>query len=186
MLAATVAQGRPLSAKTMRGPVSDNVAAVGFGERMAYAMDRVYDRMRDPSVFRIQREDATAGTFDSLRGYKYGLLVTFRRNGDPVPSPVWMALDAAGRAYIQTGAKSGKVKRIRNDQTALIAASNVRGKPRGPLLLASALVLPREEWPHAEATLAAAFGLGRKIYQRAFPMSSEVAAYLQVVPASDG
>jgi PPOX class probable F420-dependent enzyme len=82
-------------------------------------MDRVYDRMRDPSVLRIRGDDATSGTLDPLRGHKYALLVTFRRNGDPVPSPVWIAVDAAGRAYTQTGAKSGKVKRIRNDPTAL-------------------------------------------------------------------
>ncbi len=164
---------------------SGSVVVVGFGARLAYAMDRVYDRMRDPSVFRIGRHDASSGTFDTLRGCKYGLLVTFRRNGDPVPSPVWMAVDGEGRAYIQTGAKSGKVKRIRNDPLALIASSNVRGKPRGPVLGATARILPRQEWTHAEATLVAAFGLGRKLYQRAFPMGDEVVAYLEVTPVSD-
>jgi PPOX class probable F420-dependent enzyme len=157
---------------------------VGLGDRLAYAMDRVYDRMRDPSTFRVGPEGAVSATFDVLRGRKYGLLVTFRRNGDPVPSPVWMAIDGEGRAYVQTGDKSGKVKRIRNDPSALLAASNVRGKPQGPVLRATARVLPREEWPHAEATLAAAFGLDRKLYQRVFPMGEAVLAYLEITPTA--
>jgi PPOX class probable F420-dependent enzyme len=157
---------------------------VRLGERLAYGMDRVYDRMRDPSVFRITRADAVEGPLESLRGHKYGLVVTFRRSGAPVPSPVWMAVDEVGRVYVQTGAKSGKVKRLRHDPTALIAASNVRGRPQGPLLLATARVLPREEWPHAEATLAAAFGLGRKLYERIFPMGESVVAYVEVTAPS--
>jgi uncharacterized protein len=148
-------------------------------------MDRVYDRMRDPSVRKVFREDGRTGTLDELRGHKYALVVTFRRNGDPVPSPVWIAVDTDGRAFFQTGAKSGKVKRIRNDPRVLIARSNVRGKPRGQVLHASAQVLPREGWPHAEATLAAAFGMGRKLYGRAFPMGEAVVEYVEVVPAGN-
>lgn len=149
---------------------------------MAYAMDRVYDRMRDPSAFRVRRDDAVTGSFRPLRGCKYGLLVTFRRNGDHVPSPVWMAVDDDGRAYVQTGVNSGKVKRIRNDPEVLISASNMRGKPSGPLLRGTARVLTEAEWPHAEATLEGAFGLGRRLYVRVFPMSGDVVAYLEVVP----
>lgn len=158
------------------------VAVVGLGERLAKAMDRGYDRMRDPSVFRIGRDEAVGGTFHQLRGSKYGLLLTFRRNGEPVPSPVWMAVDSEGRVYVQTAAKSGKVKRIRNDPAVLIAASNMRGRPRGPVLRGTARVLPQEEWRHAEATLVEAFGLGRKLYQRAFPMGEGVLAYVEVAP----
>lgn len=144
-------------------------------------MDRVYDRMRDPSAFRIRQEDAVDGSLEVLRDHKYGLLVTFRHTGDPVPSPVWMAVDTHGSVYLQTGAKSGKVKRIRNDPNVLIAACNVRGKPRGPVLRGTARVLSKQDWPHAERTLAGAFGLGRKLYLRAFPMADPVIAYVEVV-----
>lgn len=148
-------------------------------------MDRLYDRLRHPSAFQVRPEDAIVGTFDQLRGHKYGLLITYRRNADIVPSPVWMAVDDQGRVYLQTGARSGKVKRLRNDPAVLIAASNVRGKPTSPVFLGTGRVLPKEEWTHAEATLAAAFGLGRKVYQRAFPMGESVVAYVEVSPAPD-
>lgn len=148
-------------------------------------MNRLYDRTRDPSAFRVSREDAVSGTLDSLRGRKYALLVTFKRNGEPVPSPVWMAVDDEGRVYVQTAVESGKVKRIRNDPGVLICASNVRGKPRGPVLQGTARVLTAAEWPHAEMTLERGFGLGRKLYGRAFPMSVDVVAYLEVAPVAD-
>jgi len=159
---------------------------MGSGERMAYAMDRIYNRMRHPAAFNVRRDDAATGSFDQLRRHKYGLLVTFRGNGDPVPSPVWMALDSEGRAYVQTGAKSWKVKRLRNDPTVLISASTVRGKPTGPVLLGSARILPADEMAHAETTLAAAFGLGRKLYMKIFPMNEDVVAYIEVTPPEVG
>lgn len=148
-------------------------------------MDRVYDRLRHPSAFEISRENSVSGAFDQLRGHKYGLLVTFRRNGDAVPSPVWMAIDDQGRAYVQTGVNSGKVKRLRNDADVLIAASTVRGRPTGPMFRGSGRILPREEWAHAEATLAGAFGLGRRLYLRAFPMGHSESAYVEVTLAGD-
>src|SRR5690349_8121013 len=109
-------------------------------------MNRLYDRMRDPAAFRVRAEDATTGSLDPLRGHKYGLVISFRRNGDGVPSPVWMAVDAGGRMYFGTASDTGKVKRIRRDGRVLVAPSNVRGKPLGPVVAATARVLPREEW----------------------------------------
>lgn len=156
---------------------------MGCGERMAHAMDRLYNRMRHPAAFKVRREDAVTGSFDHLRGHKYGLLVTFRRNGEPVPSPVWMAVDGEDRAYVQTGAKSWKVKRLRNDPAVLISASTVRGKPTGPVLIGCGRILPAAEAIHAESTLAAAFGLGRRLYMSVFPMSDDVVAYIEVAPA---
>jgi hypothetical protein len=152
------------------------------GERMAYAMDRFYNRMRHPAAYRVRLEDAVAAPLDALRRHKYGLLVTFRRNGEPVPSPVWMAVDSGGRAYVQTGAKSGKVKRLRNNPIALISASTARGRPTSPVILGRARILPADEIAHAETTLSAAFGLGRKLYMRVFPMGPDVVAYIEIRP----
>ncbi len=161
-------------------------SGMGVGERMAYAMDRLYNRMRHPAAFKVRRDDAVTASFEQIRGHKYGLLVSFRRNGEPVPSPVWIAVDSEGRAYVQTGAKSGKVKRLRNNSTVLISASTVRGRPTGPILLGNARILPADEIAHAETTLAAAFGVGRKLYMRIFPMTEDVVAYLEVSPPEVG
>lgn len=58
-------------------------------------------------------------------------LVTFRRNGDGVRTPVWVA--AAGEhLYVFTDGTSAKVKRLRATSRIRAAACDVRGKPKGP------------------------------------------------------
>jgi PPOX class probable F420-dependent enzyme len=103
-----------------------------------------------------------------------------------MPSPVWFGLDDNGRAYVHTMYDSGKVKRIRNNSKALIVASTTRGKPTGPVLAGTARVLPKDEWPHAEATLAAAYGAGRKIYQRTLGDAEGIGTYIEVRPVAQG
>ena len=144
-------------------------------------MDKLYDRMRDPAALKVRPEDATTGSLDILKASKYSLLVTFRRDGTPVPSPVWMAVDGRGRGYLHTEWSSGKVKRIRTNPEVLIAVSNVRGKPKGPVLTGKARVLPKEEWAHAEETLVSAYGFERKAYNAVFRMAEDKQAYVEVV-----
>ena len=156
---------------------------MSIGERLAHGMNRAYDRMRDPTALRIRAEDAVTGGFDGLRRSKYAVLVTFRRSGEPVASPVWCGVDGAGRAYVQTERATGKVKRIGNDPRVLLAPSTIRGRPTGPVVSGTARLVPVEEWPHAEAAMAAAYGLGRKLYMRVFPMSEAKATYIEISPA---
>jgi hypothetical protein len=151
-------------------------------ERMTRLSNRMYDGMRDRQAFALRNEDAVEGSFDALRGHQYAVLVTFRRNGEAVPSPVWFGLDDQDRAYVHTPHDAGKVKRIRNDPRALIAPSTLRGKPTQPAIRATARILPKEEWSHAEAALAAAYGLGRKIYERVFGGPEDMGTYLEVSP----
>ena len=153
-------------------------------ERMSRLSNRMYDRMRDRRAFTLQAEDAGEGTFDALRGHRYALLVTFRRDGSAVPSPVWFGLDDESRAYVRTLHDAGKVKRIRNNPRALIAPSNVRGKPTGPALHGTARIVPKEEWAHAEAALAAAYGFGRKLYEGALGGPEDMATYLEISPTA--
>ena len=71
-------------------------------------------------------------------------LATFRRSGAEVRTPVWFAPDPANTRllWVYTNGKSGKVKRIRNDGRARIAACDVRGKVHG-------------EWMNVEARIVA-------------------------------
>jgi hypothetical protein len=144
-------------------------------------MDKLYDLMRDPAAFNVRLEDATTGPLDSITGSKYTLLVTFRRDGTPVPSPVWMAVDGRGRGYLHTEGSSGKVKRIRTNPEVLVTVSTMRGRPAGPVLRGKARVLPKEEWAHAEETLASAYGFARKAYSAVFRMPEDKLAYVEVV-----
>ena len=70
----------------------------------------------------------------------YVNLATFRKNGNEVRTPVWIAPDG-DRLLVYTNAKSGKVKRIRNQGRARLAPCDMRGKVRGDWLDASARML---------------------------------------------
>ena len=72
----------------------------------------------------------------------YVSLATFRRDGREVRTPVWIAADG-GRLYVYTNGKSGKVKRVRANGRARLAACDARGKLRQP-----------EAWLDAKARVA--------------------------------
>ena len=57
-----------------------------------------------------------------FQGQKYVSLVTFRKNGVPVYTPLWFA-EQDGKLYVQTRNDSGKYKRIRNNPPGALMAS---------------------------------------------------------------
>ena len=61
---------------------------------------------------------------------KYLNLETFRRNGESMKTPVWFVQDEK-ILYVQTVAKSGKVKRIRNNGNVNITPCKMDGTPTG-------------------------------------------------------
>ncbi|MCZ6785003.1 MAG: PPOX class F420-dependent oxidoreductase [Proteobacteria bacterium] len=67
--------------------------------------------------------------FDPARE-TYVSLVTFRRDGREVRTPVWIA-EADGRYYVFSEGDAGKVKRIRATKLVRLAACNYRGVVRG-------------------------------------------------------
>lgn len=73
----------------------------------------------------------------------YVSLATFRRDGREVRTPVWIAREGE-RLYVYTNARSGKVKRIRANGRARLAACDARGRLRSP-----------ETWVDARARVAA-------------------------------
>jgi uncharacterized protein len=88
----------------------------------------------------------------------YISLVTFRRTGAAVPTPVWFAA-RNGRLYVFSESRAGKVKRLRNDARARFAACNFRGRVHGEWHEARARVLadPAEQGA-ARAALRAKYG----------------------------
>lgn len=62
--------------------------------------------------------------------HAYISLVTFRRSGAGVPTPVWFAV-RDGRIVVFSEARAGKVKRLRNDPRVRFAPCDVRGRVRG-------------------------------------------------------
>jgi PPOX class probable F420-dependent enzyme len=70
----------------------------------------------------------------------YLLVTTFRKDGTPVPTPVWVGRDG-DELIVWTQATAGKVKRIRNNPTVEVTACDLRGKPRGETVKGTARIL---------------------------------------------
>lgn len=67
---------------------------------------------------------------EALDRERYVSLATFRRTGVAVETPVWFAR-SGDRCYVFTEARSGKVKRLRNDPRIRVAPCSARGRVRG-------------------------------------------------------
>ncbi len=67
---------------------------------------------------------------NSLRSEKYISLMTFRKSGEGIATPVWFA-EVERKLYIYTNKNSWKVKRIRNSSRVRIAACNMKGRVHG-------------------------------------------------------
>ncbi len=113
-----------------------------------------------------------------IKDQKYISLATFRKNGSPVPTPVWFG-EKDDRFYVMTRSDSGKYKRIRNNPKVRIAPCTMRGKITGPESEATARVLPQEDWPWARKTIE------RKYWMARIPFFwSKQNIYLEIEPST--
>ncbi len=71
-----------------------------------------------------------ADKLTELANHKYMNLETYRKNGQPVRTPVWFMIDN-NVIYVVTTADTGKVKRLRNNPAVRIMPSGFRGEPKG-------------------------------------------------------
>jgi uncharacterized protein len=95
-------------------------------------------------------------------GQKYLNLETYRKTGVAVATPVWFAEDA-GVFYVYSLANAGKVKRIRNNPRVRIMACDMRGKPKGEWVEASARILGPAEAERAHRLLDKKYGWMKKV-----------------------
>lgn len=75
---------------------------------------------------------------------KYMSLVTFKRDGTPVATPMWFVHDGE-RLLVMTDAHSAKVKRIRRNPEVTVATCRPSGRVIGEPLAAEAKILPASE-----------------------------------------
>lgn len=97
----------------------------------------------------------TVYTLSDLTSRRYISLTTFKRDGTPVSTPVWVVSDDGERLLVWSAAKTWKVRRIRRNPHALVAPSNFRGKERGDRLEATARLI---EHPRIEELLRQKYG----------------------------
>lgn len=111
---------------------------------------------------------------------RHGSLVTFRCNGEPVATPVWIG-HSGGRLYFRSLAAGHKVGRMRSNPEVLVAPCTSRGRPTGPPMRAQARILDETEGQTvAEPAIQANFRSGRKVYKRA--VQDAEAVYVELTP----
>ncbi len=156
------------------------------GRRLPFALAgaRLTRRFGPAGALELAGAEPT-GTFADLAAEPRTLIVSFRRDGTPVPTPVWAAVEG-DRAYVRTERASGKVKRLRRDGHVLLAPCTARGRPLGPACRACGRVMPPDEEPLAERVLAGRYRFGREAFERAMDLLRVEMCYLDLRPVDDG
>jgi hypothetical protein len=92
----------------------------------------------------------------ALKKAQYRSITTFKRDGTPVSTPVWVAAET-GTLLVHSEAKSWKVKRIRRDGHVRIAPCSARGTVHGDAVDGDATI--DENTATVERLLAQKYGL---------------------------
>jgi PPOX class probable F420-dependent enzyme len=79
--------------------------------------------------------------FGSLGEARYVSLTTFKRDGTPVSTPVWVASDDGRRLLVWSGARTLKVRRLARDPRVLVARCDFKGRESGPRAEGTAAVI---------------------------------------------
>ena len=143
--------------------------------------NRFYDAIRSGKADDAATR-APTGSIDDLRKSKYCVLVTYRRNGDPIPSPLWFGVHD-GRLYFRTPADAMKVKRLRNNPEVRVAPSTMRGRLKAAPFVGGARVMEASEEADAERWIQANYSAGRRLYEGALGGSTD-GAYVEVTPSA--
>jgi PPOX class probable F420-dependent enzyme len=153
------------------------------GKKMTALMNRGMDKMRHRGAF-----DVGAPTGQDFTGFdktRQIVLVTFKRPGEAMPSPINHGV-ADGKIYVRTDASTGKIKRIRNNPKVLVAPSGLRGKPKGPAVAGLARILPQSEHLHAKKVIAANWSMPMTVLERSLDRGPEAfgvpMAYIEITP----
>jgi hypothetical protein len=133
-----------------------------------------------PPEAREIREGAQGGDLSALDGRLFCLVLTRRRDGALVPTPLAFARDGE-RVLVRTDATSAKVTRARRNPDAIVAPCTPRGRPAGPALAVTARVLtdPNEK-ADAEAVITARYGLRGRLWSWVVRVAKLDVAYIEL------
>jgi PPOX class probable F420-dependent enzyme len=157
-----------------------------FGQRAARLIFRLLDRGRDRRAFEAAKLPPTRTDFAEFDGVRQCLLVTYRKSGEPMPSPINFGL-ADGKLYVRTDGSTGKVKRLRRNPSSVLVPCGLRGKPVGAAVAATARILPEAEIARADDVIAANWSLPMRLLERGLDVSARMfeqdLVYVEFSPA---
>jgi len=93
----------------------------------------------------------------------YISIETYRKNGEPVRTPVWVVEDG-GMLYVMTDPASGKVKRIRHDQHVRVAKADMRGNVGGEWADGEANLVRENELARIQGLFRKKYGLQMRLF----------------------
>jgi PPOX class probable F420-dependent enzyme len=97
-------------------------------------------------------------SLDTLGSGKYLLITTYRKTGTAVATPVWVVRDQDALGA-WTAADTGKVKRIRNRADVLVGPCDMRGRPTGDQIPATAEIVDEAATARYRQLIAQKYGL---------------------------
>ena len=105
---------------------------------------------------------------------KYLSLETYRTDGQAVRTPVWFVINN-GIIYVVTPSTTGKVKRLNRNNDVRIVPSDLRGKPKGNWIAATAYFANESESKQAIQLRKKKYGLIAKlvnisVYRKGMPI----------------
>jgi len=100
--------------------------------------------------------------FADLVTHQYINLITYRRSGEAVATPVWFVIEYP-HLYVRSGQNASKVKRIRNNPHVQVAPSDRAGAPLGAHLFAQARILDSNDHARIDSLLNQKYGIIKRI-----------------------
>lgn len=149
-------------------------------ERARRMESRLYAAVRDSAAAEVaDLPPSESGLGEAFDGHSYCLLVSYRRNGEAIATPVWFAL-TDGRLVFESDADSLKLKRIGREPRVRVAPCSSRGRPLGAPLEATARIVDGAEEEAAERALDDKYGRMRRSVARLRPSPDAGRSYVEV------
>ncbi len=101
---------------------------------------------------------------DQLSRENYVALSTFRRNGAPVATPVWFAVDG-GKLYVYSELNAGKMKRVRATGKVTVAPCTMRGAVTGNAIAGTAVALDAGRGTFVHGLLNKKYGWKKRLFE---------------------
>jgi PPOX class probable F420-dependent enzyme len=159
--------------ETAKLPLASKLMAVQY---------KILHRIRHRRVFETTAEHGSAADFSGFEDARQCLLVTVKRSGEPVPTPVNFGLSEEGRLYFRTEPHIAKIKRLRRNPQVQVCPCSVRGKPTGPFVGATARILPPAENQAIYPIIAANWRLDMRLAERAMDRIGVPMTYVEITP----
>jgi uncharacterized protein len=157
---------------TAKLPLPSRIMAVQY---------KVFHAIRHPQALDAARRPGTASDFITFEGARQCLFVSFKRSGEPVPTPVNFAL-SDGQLYLRSEPHVAKIKRLRRDPHVRVCRCNARGRPLGPMVEATARVLPESERQRGYEIVASNWRADTRLIERAYDLIGVPTVYVEVTP----